>query len=454
MAKSTKTLLPMRFDNKEIDKENPWGDDVLERYKFADILTDRVQNGLSPYTISVSGDWGTGKTFMLQRWRQQLKNGKYKAIYYNAWEDDFCVNPLVSIIGQIATEIKGDGLDSLIGDVKEIAKPLLVKKILGYAHLTKEELQSAIDNTIDEYLEQTAQIKKLKESLEKLTTAITSKSQNKPLIFIVDELDRCRPTFAIEVLERIKHLFNIPGIIFVLGMNRAELEKSIEHIYGNIKSEEYLRRFYDIDLTLSAPKSSDYCRHLLATNKNILNALIQGKDFESYVESIMEFYPYLFDHLNLSLRDTEHCFRVLCFMLNTEKFYNRGEVWPATCLIVLKIKNSELYWRFIQRKASCTEVINYIFNFIPETNDEAKKHIDHIVIKEIYTLADDVEMNDLIEESDRYKNNSPFPLTLKFDKLANRSLPKIKKQGSKYFKNRHEAQVLKRIASLLDLVEH
>ena len=446
----------MRFDNKEINEENPWEDDVLERKKFADILTDRVENGISPYTISVNGGWGTGKTFLLQRWRQQLKRDKYKAIYYNAWEDDFCVNPLVSIIGQIAAEIKGDGLDSLIADVKEIAKPFFVKKILGYVHLTKEELQNTIDNTIDEYSEQIVQIKKLKESLEKLTTAIKSKNKNKPLIFIVDELDRCRPTFAIEVLERIKHLFNIPNIIFVLGMNRIELEKSIEHVYGKISSEEYLRRFYDIDLTLSAPKSSDYCRHLIDTNKNTLNALIHRKGFASYVESIMEFYPYLFDHLNLSLRDTEHCFRVLCFMLSTKNLYNRGEGWPATCLIVLKIKDSELYWRFIQRKASCTEVINYIFDFIPEANNSEMENINNIVIREIYTLADDVEWDDIVKEADGYKDYSTQTphITLKFDKLAKRALPRIKILGSEYFKDRHGSHVLKRIASILDLVEH
>ncbi len=444
MTELTNNLLPMRFDSKEIDKENPWRDDVLERKKFADILTDRVENGISPYTISVNGGWGTGKTFLLQRWRQQLKRDKYKAIYYNAWEDDFCANPLVSIIGQIAIEIKGDGLDSLIADVKEVAKPFFVKKILGYVHLTKEELQSTIDNTIDEYLEQIAQIKKLKESLEKLTTAIKSKNKNKPLIFIVDELDRCRPTFAIEVLERIKHLFNIPNIIFVLGMNRTELEKSIKHVYGDIKSEEYLRRFYDIDLTLSAPKSSDYCLHLINTNEKALN--IDTKD------SLIEFSD-IFDYIELSLRDTEYCFRSLCFIMNTKISYGKLAGWATTCLIIiiLRITNSKLYWRFVQEKSPRGDVINDICKSIPRAGNNKIKHINNIVIKGIYALSNDVEWANITKEAKLCKMNDGRG---DFPNLPKSSLSQIRKEGVEYFHMRYEDNALQEIASLLDLVEH
>ncbi len=442
MTKSTPNFPPMRFDNKEISKKNPWYDDVLERNKFADVLTGRIKNGVSPYTISVSGGWGTGKTFMLQRWRQQLENDGYKAIYYNAWEDDFCVNPLVSIIGQIATEIEGRGFKKLINHIKKIAAPLLVKKFLDHVNLTKKELQSEIKNALNKYSEQTAQIKALKESLETLTTKIEGETGH-PLIFIIDELDRCRPTFAIEVLERIKHLFNIPGIIFVLGMNRIELEKSIKHVYGDINSEEYLRRFYDIDLTLSASNSSYYYHHLINTNKNSLNILkFSTTD-----------YSYLFDYLNLSLRDTEHCFRVLCFMLSTENFYNKKEIWATSCLIVilLRIKNSELYWRFIQGQSSCAEVTNYICESFTNTSNNIKL-IDDIVIG-IYALANNVDWANTMEESDLYKNESISRSQLKFETLAKIALPRIIKEGSSYFREPHGGNALKEIASLLDLVE-
>ncbi len=438
MTKSTQNLLPTRFDNQKISEKNPWNDDKLERKKFADVLTNKVKNGLSPYTISINGSWGTGKTFLLQRWRQQLENEGYKAIYYNAWEDDFCVNPLVSIIGQIAMDIKDN---DLINSIKEIAIPLLIKQSLNRINLTPEELQSEIGKTISNYSEQTAQIKKLKERLEKLTTTVEKDTEHS-LIFIIDELDRCRPTFAIEILERIKHLFNIPGIIFVLGMNRTELEKSIKHVYGNINSEDYLRRFCDIDLTLSAPKSSNYYLHLANSKKHSLSALTQGKNYEAD----------LFDYLNISLRDTEYCFRVLCFILNEEYSYEKKEGWVATCLIIilLRMTNSELYWRFIQGQSSCVEVINDILQLVPEGNN-GMGTIDNIVIKGVYSLANDLEWDNIIREADRYQNKGVLQTRTN---LATRSLPLIKRLGQYYFDQRHEGNALQKIASSLDLVDY
>ncbi len=441
MTEPTKILLPMRFDNKEIDKENPWGDDGLRRENFTNVLTDRIQNGISPYTISVSGGWGTGKTFILRRWQQQLENDGYKAIYYNAWEDDFCVNPLVSIIGQIATKIKDNSLKGLIDDVKEIAKPLLVKKILGHAGLNQAELQSEIDNTIDEYSKQITQIKKLKKSLEKLTTKIKGETGH-PLIFIIDELDRCRPTFAIEVLERIKHLFNIPGIIFVLGMNRIELAKSIRYIYGNIKSEEYLSRFYDIDLNLNAPKSSNYYLHLINTHKEALNDI----DVNGSITSCSD----IFDYLNISIRDTEYCFRVLCFILNTKISYKKREGWAVACIIVilLRMTKSELYWRFIQGKSSSIEVIDYMCKLIPNPVNYDIESIDQIVIKEIYALANNMEQKTIAREVILYQRSATNPVT----NLAQRSLSEIRRRGTNYFRMPYENNTLQEIASLLDLV--
>ncbi len=441
MTESTKKLLPMRFDNKEINKENPWGDDALGREKFVNVLTDRVKGGMSPYTISINGDWGTGKTFLLQRWRQQLENEGYKAIYYNAWEDDFFVNPLVSIIGQIATNIEDNSFKSLIDNVKEIANSLIVKKILNRVGLSKEELKSEIGNTIDEYSKEISQIKKLKESLETLTTKIEEETGH-PLIFIIDELDRCRPTFAIEILERIKHLFNIPGIIFVLGMNRIELEKSIKHVYGNIKSEEYLSRFYDINLTLIAPKSSNYYLHLINTNKEALNNI----NVHGLIKSCSD----IFDYLDISIRDTEYCFRVLCFILNTKISYKKREGWAVACVIVilLRITNSELYWRFIQRKSSSIEVINYIYEFILKSGNNDTESVDNTVIKEIYALANSMERETIVREAVSYQRSTVYPVP----NLAQTSLSEIKQRGVGYFRMPYENNTLQEIASLLDLV--
>ena len=82
-------------------------------------------------------------------------------------------------------------------------------------------------------------------------------------MFIIDELDRCRPTFAIELLERVKHIFDVKNIVFVFGINRAELTEALVSVYGEIEAGEYLRRFFDMEFILPDGDPTRFCQHLL-----------------------------------------------------------------------------------------------------------------------------------------------------------------------------------------------
>ena len=85
----------------EPSDDDPWQGETLGRKICADKLTAVIQGQIAPMTISVNGEWGSGKTFMLKRWQKQLKKDGYTAIYFNAWEDDFLADPLVAILGQL-----------------------------------------------------------------------------------------------------------------------------------------------------------------------------------------------------------------------------------------------------------------------------------------------------------------------------------------------------------------
>ena len=94
------------------------------------------------------------------------------------------------------------------------------------------------DRLLEEYLYQRASKDKLKKHLQDLAGEVV-KETGHPLVFIIDELDRCRPTFAIELLERVKHIFDIPNMVFAFGINRDELCKSLSSIYGDIDVDVY-----------------------------------------------------------------------------------------------------------------------------------------------------------------------------------------------------------------------
>ena len=91
----------------EVNTSEPWSDDVLDREEIAERLTGIVRGQEAPFVISLDGRWGTGKTFLLKRWAQDLRNQdpRWQAIYYNAWEDDFAGDPLLSITGQLSESI-------------------------------------------------------------------------------------------------------------------------------------------------------------------------------------------------------------------------------------------------------------------------------------------------------------------------------------------------------------
>lgn len=88
--------------------------------------------------------------------------------------------------------------------------------------------------------------------------------EKKPLIFIIDELDRCNPHYAVKTLERIKHLFNIPNIVFVLSIDKEQLSNSVRGYYGSdlINADEYLKRFIDIEYTLPDPNVDSFSKYL------------------------------------------------------------------------------------------------------------------------------------------------------------------------------------------------
>lgn len=79
-----------------------WADDRLSRAEMADRLTRYVCSRKKPFVISLNGAWGAGKTLFLGRWREDLQKKEIQSIYFNAWEDDLCNEPLVVIIWQLA----------------------------------------------------------------------------------------------------------------------------------------------------------------------------------------------------------------------------------------------------------------------------------------------------------------------------------------------------------------
>ena len=84
-------------------------------------------------------------------------------------------------------------------------------------------------------------------------------ASRKTVVIVVDELDRCLPTYSIKVLERLHHIFDeLDNVIVIVSMDKKQLEHSIRAIYGQIDVDTYLRKFISFKVSLHRGKASKY----------------------------------------------------------------------------------------------------------------------------------------------------------------------------------------------------
>ena len=371
VAADQRELPKLKHPEPDVSPEQPWQDDVLGRAKIAEKLTNLIRNQRDPFVISIDGHWGTGKTFLLKRWQKDLEAEGFKAIYYNAWEDDFCDDPLLSIIGQLSEHFREANLKDIAKKVGKTAVLLLKKNALSVLERATGltlEIDLKDRDLLQEYLYQRETKDRLKEHLTELSAEV-EKDTERPLVFIIDELDRCRPTFAIELLERVKHIFDVPDMVFVFGINRDELCNSLNSVYGEIDASIYLRRFFDMEFTLPEVDSERFCRSLMdrfhfeeffRTLSTNASTRLHNNDYNG----LSQCFPVLCGSLGLSLRDIDYCVRLIS--LTCRNLEERYQIYPRllSLLIPLKLENPALYRKLIHGECHASDVMNHLYEVI------------------------------------------------------------------------------------------
>ena len=375
-APSPRESLKLKLAEPVIVEDSPWVDDVLDRVQIAGRLTNLIRTQAVPFVVGLDGYWGTGKTFMLKRWQKDLESQGFQAIYFNAWEDDFCDDPLLAIIGQLSEYFEeDDDLGDKARRAFETAMPLLrqnaisittglLERHIGISGLSLEVKHRRESNRdlLQEYRDQRATKADLKEKLTELSINVMETTGH-PLVFVIDELDRCRPTFAIELLERVKHIFDVPNLVFVFGINRDELCSSLKSMYGDIEADIYLRRFFDMEFSLPQVDAESFCRHLFAkfeldeyflSFSQEAGSNLHHQEFRNLSEHLLK----LWAHLGLSLRDLDYCVRLMAMV---GKNLNAGNsMYPSLIgvLIPFKFKNPDMYRKFMLGQCMASDLLN------------------------------------------------------------------------------------------------
>lgn len=245
-------------------------DDLLNRKTIASNIAKLLESDADISPMLIDGEWGTGKTFLSDLIKVELDVNKVvNYIYIDAYAEDHLEEPLVMILGNISRKYSKELDTKAIDKIKKVltqtlkrglktvvniaASKLLNENITGIveiynkaAEATSEELfNNSIDLILKDHEEAAKNIKDLQNILCKLTNT-------KPLVIFIDELDRCRPDFAIKLFEKMKHVFEVKNLKFVLLANRNQLLASIKNIYGDgVDAVSYLDKFLGYSFKIS-----------------------------------------------------------------------------------------------------------------------------------------------------------------------------------------------------------
>ncbi|MCY1332247.1 KAP family P-loop domain protein [compost metagenome] len=350
----------------------PFAGDLLERKAVADRLTqyiDRLQVGA---VVAIDAPWGEGKSWFGRHWAASLEQRGHHVAFVDAFGQDYAEDAFLVLSGAIlklcannvtvAAKVKHSA-----GEVMRAVLPVGTKALIhlaatavgapGIAAPVTQAL--GLDVSTDEFgeaaqqagdqagdatsawvkrrLDHWAEEQKSVEGFRKILREFAQESfekTGKPVVILVDELDRCRPAFAVRLLERIKHFFDVPNLVFVLLMNRDQLEKAVRGVYGNeTDAAAYVGKFLHLSLRLPKSTSRDVRERGNPTRRFVAETLsrngLTASDFTAAFAACATAF-------NLSLREVERGCILYALMEND---------WPelTAYLIALRLRHPNLY---------------------------------------------------------------------------------------------------------------
>lgn len=282
--------------------DEPWFTwDQLERGPHVRAITELLEDNTGNFVMTLSSPWGTGKTTFMHMWKAYLEYKSHPCIMFNAWENDYAENPFLTFIAEMHSQLLalgGEGTEErerLLNRLKDAGKTLfprllsfgvkaglgvtvdfeeLGKKYFGdadgeeskeFGKAFTKAMSASVEAYAKDVMDEHSKTKDLVNDFKDLLGDVIDDLPgiSRPLFFFVDELDRCKPTYAVELLEAVKHLFETEGIIFVLSLDREQLGHSVRAAYGEgMDADGYLRRFIDLEYMIPEPDKTSFVRHI------------------------------------------------------------------------------------------------------------------------------------------------------------------------------------------------
>ena len=227
-AKSSIHKVALSCPEIEVPKDNPFENDLLGRLDTVENYTKLLSIVQGPGVISINATWGDGKTTFMKMWAAHLRQNNIIVTDLNVWDYDHSNNPLNAITSSLTKQLlkskiidehtREKLLKTAVFTLRAISmfSPAVINKIFDIgADLAEKHLkaQEEANESIHEFRKQ----------LKEIALKTSRKQKGHPIIVMIDELDRCRPPYAITFLEIAKHLFNVKYVVFVLAIRALAL---------------------------------------------------------------------------------------------------------------------------------------------------------------------------------------------------------------------------------------
>lgn len=412
-----------------VNENDAFINDALNRKSYGEALLNLVIRSSDELVVSLDGKWGEGKTTFVKMWQGLLSEANVPNIYIDAFSNDYIDDAFISVASAInsfaesniskenhekTTELKEKSKKLGIQLLSWSAKVGIKAATLGIIRdCDLEELKDIKDDLakgpsgiigdfIEERLSSHAKDVELIKSFRELLSVIPSKikdNDNKPLVIIVDELDRCKPTFAVEIIEKIKHLFSVKNVVFVLVMHKAQLEESIRSVYGpNIDAHTYLQKFINLETTIPKITGQRYSNDLSKYSRKLLkiHELETWRDERNIIESIDP----LANHFNLSLRQLEKVFTNLAVLYGQSEESHLRIVPIIIFLAVVKVVNHQLFENLLHQRISYNETIIILGLIDLDVENENYRKIYRIMEWVRYSLLTTQQYKELPDEDE------------------------------------------------------
>ena len=377
----------------EVPEDDPFQNDLLTRKESAEVLTHLVGKIEGPCVLAVDAAWGTGKTTFLKIWAQHLRNQKFPVVEFNAWETDFSGDPFVALTTELTEGLRQYGkLAAKIEATKKVAEEFVLRASLGAIRVASAgvvdlaPLMKEKDDRLTAHKNAQELVGKFRTTLQDMAKELSSPAGHH-LVVVIDELDRCRPSYAVELLEVAKHLFSVDRIVFVLAVNRSELAHSIRALYGNnFGAEGYLRRFFDVDFRLPEPDRKSFIdammdaqqieKHFGEALKPNTVSMFQNRTADE-VASARELLQAFLSVPSFSLHQIVQTVHRLGLVFASLQGNQRSLPIPAVLALVLRALDANLYHQFCSGEVSDRDLIEAVFKR-PEIQALREKPSGHL----------------------------------------------------------------------------